>query len=385
MGRWEACQPWLPVELLSACCVKRPTDLDGCPALSPVDLQASSAEVAWGLKARVHEWSPQVAAWLHALHTSAGGGGASNGGSPASPGPAAGSQEWQQLTLGVVRCFAAWAKWGALQYVEGQHAAYLARLAGELLFAPQPASSPLFAAAVDAATEVVDHATPTLQPLLLQLAAALPARAAALCCAGDGSGEAAAEELAHVFALFCSTNCALCMAEGPEGQAMRQVGHVSLCCLHPCALTWSCACPQRSALASHAAGLPMHPCRRAQGLLQLLALPLEPGSDGGGAALPAMGALCDLLEHAVAQHRGEHASEEEGEEAGGARCGCCCRAPAPGVKRAVCRSARDGCMQHGQPQHCCLPHAPAQAAGPRRPPRICRRRPRRAAGTAAAF
>ncbi len=37
-----------------------------------------------------------------------------------------------------------------------------------------------------------------------------------------------------------------------------------------------------------------------QGLLQLLALPIDPGNDCHGAALPAMGALSDLLEHLVA-------------------------------------------------------------------------------------
>lgn len=61
------------------------------------------------------------------------------------------------------------------------------------------------------------------------------------------------------------------------------------------------------------ATLATSPSSLLQGLLQLLALPLQPDSDAGGAALPAMGALADLLEHVLAQHRGERASEEEGE------------------------------------------------------------------------
>lgn len=57
-----------------------------------------------------------------------------------------------------------------------------------------------------------------------------------------------------------------------------------------------------------------------QGLLQLLALPLEPGSDSGGAVLPVVGALCDVLEHLLAQQRGERSADEEQEEVGGLPC-----------------------------------------------------------------
>ena len=50
-----------------------------------------------------------------------------------------------------------------------------------------------------------------------------------------------------------------------------------------------------------------------QGLLQMLALPIKAGSDTGGAALPALGALSDVLEHVLAQQRGERGAEEQGE------------------------------------------------------------------------
>ena len=50
-----------------------------------------------------------------------------------------------------------------------------------------------------------------------------------------------------------------------------------------------------------------------QGLLQVLALPVEAGSDTGGAALPALGALSDVLEHMLAQQRGERGAEEQEE------------------------------------------------------------------------
>ena len=52
-----------------------------------------------------------------------------------------------------------------------------------------------------------------------------------------------------------------------------------------------------------------------QGLLQMLALPIKAGSDTGGAALPALGALLDVLEHVLAQQRGERGAEDQ--EAGG--------------------------------------------------------------------
>lgn len=206
-----------------------------CPCPIPALLQSASAELAWGLKTRAHEWSPAVAAWLHAVHT-AGSSGAAAGSSsrdaPPSPSQltaaaalAGGHEDWQRLTLAVLRCFTAWVKWGCLQYVDHAHATYLTSLAGELLFAPDPARGLPFhfaclPVAVDAATEVVEHATEALQPLLLQLAVALPARAAQLQVAGS---EEQAAELCHVFALFCSTHCTLCAAEGPQGQALRQV------------------------------------------------------------------------------------------------------------------------------------------------------------------
>lgn len=190
-----------------------------------------------------------MASWLHAVHATAASGATGAGSSPGPPSsPASPPQQpearegWQRLTLGVLRCFAAWTKWGCLQHVDQAHAAYFATLAGQLLFAPDPSASPLFQAAVDAATEIVEHATEALQPLLLQLAAALPARAAALRCAGGGNGggsEEAAEELCHVFALFCSTHCTLCMVEGPEGQALRQVGK---------AWRWRWQCGEQAAL-----------------------------------------------------------------------------------------------------------------------------------------
>jgi hypothetical protein len=205
--------------------------------------QSASAELAWGLKARAHEWSPEVAAWLWTLHSSGGTGssgsfssGVGSPGGPPSPAQQAPQQPqlglllqeegWQHLTLSVLRCFGAWVKWGCLQYIDPRHASYFASLAGELLFSADPARGlpyhpACLPAAVDAATELIEHATEALQPLLLQLAAALPARATALRAA---DGEAAAEELCHVFALFCSTHCELTAAEGPEGQALRQVG-----------------------------------------------------------------------------------------------------------------------------------------------------------------
>ena len=243
--------------------------------------QAASAEVAWGLKARAHKWSPEVAAWLHALHSSSGAAAAASPGAaqgPPSPhqhSPAAAQQreEWEALTLAVLGCFGAvsaqppgstppsraescpalrpwhrhcrtlttalrppvpatcclpalqWVKWGCLQYVAPHHAAYFASLAGELLFAGDPARGLPFSptclpAAVDAASEIIEHATEELQPLLVQLAAALPARAAALAAAGGG---AAAEELSHVFSLFVGTHAPLCAASGPQGRALRQV------------------------------------------------------------------------------------------------------------------------------------------------------------------
>lgn len=189
--------------------------------------QPASAEHGWALKARAHEWSPEVAAWLHSVHSSSSSS-AVGGGPSCSPGAAA-AGAGELLTLAVLRCFAAWVKWGCLQYVEARHAAYFASLAGELLFASeaargQPFHPLLLPAAVDAATEIIEHASEELQPLLLQLAGALPARAAALRASGAPGAEEAAEELCHVFALFCSTHCALCAAEGPEGEALRQVG-----------------------------------------------------------------------------------------------------------------------------------------------------------------
>ncbi|KAL4458064.1 hypothetical protein ABPG75_012929 [Micractinium tetrahymenae] len=236
--------------------------------------QSASAEQGWALKARAHEWSPEVAAWLHSVHSS--GGSSSGGGSSPSrsPGGQPGTAAGEALTLAVLRCFAAWVKWGCLQYVETRHAAYFATLAGELLFASdaargQPFHPVLLPAAVDAATEIIEHAPEELQPLLLQLAGALPARAAVLRASGNPGAQEAAEELCHVFALFCSTHCALCAAAGPQGEALRE------------------------------------------GQLQLLSLPLDPGSEAGGAALPAIGALSDLLEHLVAQQRGERSSEDE--------------------------------------------------------------------------
>lgn len=130
-----------------------------------------------------------------------------------------------QLVLAVLRCFTAWTRLGCLQHLDHQQAAYFAGVAGELLFVPDPKSGlpyhPLcLPAAVDAASEIIEHATEALQPLLAQLAAALPQRAAVLTSSG---AEDEAAELSHVFGLFCSTHCALCGAEGPDGEALRQV------------------------------------------------------------------------------------------------------------------------------------------------------------------
>ncbi len=161
-----------------------------------------------------------------------------------------------QLTLAVLRCFTAWTKLGCLQHLDAEQAAFFASLAGELLFVADPQSGlpyhPLcLPAAVDAASEVIEHATEALQPLLVQLAAALPQRAAALCASGY---EDEAAELAHVFAVFCSTHCTLCGSEGPEGEALRQVRRARGVCLLAVRRREACA---RSSLAGTSKATPL--------------------------------------------------------------------------------------------------------------------------------
>lgn len=173
---------------------------------------------------------PQVAAFLRSVLAEACSSGPAAGSLAAPPSPQAVVAEALaqpgvlQLMLAVLRCFTAWTKLGCL--LDSDQAAFFASLAGELLFVADsqqgvPYHPLCLPAAVDAASEVIEHATEALQPLLTQLAAALPQRAAALNSSG---AEDEAAELAHVFALFCSTNRALCGAEGPEGEALRQVG-----------------------------------------------------------------------------------------------------------------------------------------------------------------
>ena len=226
----------------------------------------------------------QVASWLHSVHLEACGSAAagSSPGPPPSPQQAAAASlarpDALALTLAVLRCFTAWAKWGCLQYVEHAHAAYFAGLTGELLFAADPARGlpyhpACLPAAVDAATEIVEHCTEALQPLLLQLATALPARAAAL---RSGGAEDEAAELAHVFALFCSTHCTLCAAEGPQGQALRQVGGGQAGGWGMRAASRSCGCCRHPGLTPAAPRATPCQCRR--GCSSCLRCPLSPAT-----------------------------------------------------------------------------------------------------------
>ena len=255
---------------------------------------SAPAEVAWGLKARSREWSAEVAAWLYALHRAGCGGnghgsGGGGGGGGCNPDfgfdPAAAQQQQQSaltLTLGTLRCFGAWVKWGCLPYIDPLHAAHFATLAGQLLFVPGhhhdagaaaaaapsnsgggggpplllPFSPDCLPAGVDATSEVIEHATEALEPLLLRLALQLPQRVAALHAAAAAAGgampeaAAAAGEVAHVFALYCSTHCELCVAEGPDGQALRQVSGGSRAWVRSGVVFWSLlACPASSGCA----------------------------------------------------------------------------------------------------------------------------------------
>lgn len=276
----------------------------------------------------------QVVSFLRSLLADACSAATAAAGSPeAPPGPqavaamAVAQPELLQLVLTVLRCFTAWTRLGCLQHLDHQQAGYFASVAGELLFVPDlrhglPYHTLCLPAAVDAVSEIIEHATEALQPLLAQLVAALPQRAAALSSSG---AEDEAAELSHVFEMFCSTHCALCGAEGPDGEALRQVrwgGRHEFrlgtrgcggCGLRACTPLASHRCRP-----CHTAGLPdwessshapfsipnFHACHsRLQGLLQLLALPQRAGSDGGGAALPAMTALGDLLEHLLLHNR----------------------------------------------------------------------------------
>ncbi|KAI3435522.1 hypothetical protein D9Q98_001588 [Chlorella vulgaris] len=209
---------------------------------------SAPGELGWALRQRTQDWGPGVAAGLHMLHTASCGG---DGGTLDLSQP-----QQSQLTLAVLRCFGAWVRAGCLQHVDSHTAAYFASLAGQLLFAADsdrglPYSPQHLPTAVDVTSEIIEHATDALQPLLLQLAAALPARVAAL---HAGSAAEAAGDVSHLYGLYVSTHTSLCAASGPQGAALRQ------------------------------------------GLLQLAALPVQAGCEEGGPALPALSALSDLLE-----------------------------------------------------------------------------------------
>ena len=161
---------------------------------------ATSAEAAFNLRQRVREWGVEVAAWLSALHAAAVGTDASAA---------------QQAVVGSVRCFGAWVRWGCLPYIEQAHAEAFTRAAAALLLSHKPGAP---AVGLDALSEVLEHATEALQPLLLQIALQLAPRVEQLAAAGEG-----VRDLAHVFCLFCSTHAVLCVAAGREGQALRLV------------------------------------------------------------------------------------------------------------------------------------------------------------------
>ncbi|PRW18313.1 ARM repeat-containing [Chlorella sorokiniana] len=191
--------------------------------------QSASAEVAWALKARAHEWSSEVIVFLRLALPEACSAAAAAGSPLAAPSPravaaaAVGQPQVLQLTLAVLRCFTAWTKLGCLQHWDQQQAAFFASLAGELLFASDP-----------------QHGLP-YHPFCLPAAV-------------DAASEHALRALRR---------------GGPEGEALRQ------------------------------------------GLLQLLALPPRAGGDGGGAALPALAALGDLLEHLLLHHRSAQPTAED--------------------------------------------------------------------------
>lgn len=179
---------------------------------------SAPGELGWALRQRTQDWGPGVAAGLHMLHTASCGG---DGGTLDLSQP-----QQSQLTLAVLRCFGAWVRAGCLQHVDSHTAAYFASLAGQLLFAADsdrglPYSPQHLPTAVDVTSEIIEHATDALQPLLLQLAAALPARVAAL---HAGSAAEAAGDVSHLYGLYVSTHTSLCAASGPQGAALRQVG-----------------------------------------------------------------------------------------------------------------------------------------------------------------
>eukprot|EP00887_Chlorella_sp_A99_P001509 scaffold8.g1509.t1 len=189
---------------------------------------SAPAEAEFALRERVRQWSLEVAAWLHAAHSAALGAPANAAAMAAQPG----SLEQAVLqscpattgeTLHMLACWTAWAKWGSLAYVPQQQADHFLRVAAALLLSGR---EEVVGAGVEAISEVVEHGSEGLQPLLLALALRLADALGLLlqqaCRQGQGAGTLwHAARLSHVFCLFCSAHPALVAAAGREGTALR--------------------------------------------------------------------------------------------------------------------------------------------------------------------
>jgi len=163
---------------------------------------APALGTALARRAELAALAPEVLAWLRQLMPapSGGGGGAAAGGAPA-----------------VLRCFAAWARLGALDGGASDDALALADAALRSLVAGSGGDAEAAAACLQ---ECLEYAPPALLSALAPRMLPLPAAAAAAFDAGGGPGRAAL--LCRVFASYAASRAEKLLSADAEGAGLRE-------------------------------------------------------------------------------------------------------------------------------------------------------------------
>ena len=175
------------------------------------------------LKQRAQEWCQEVGAWLSSSQTSIL---QSDPALHALPRQPTSIEEALQhaghaaitASCALIRCFAAWIRWGGLFHMAVQHWEQLLRVSGGLMLL-DPGTAPYeegLHCGVETIIEAIERPCDGAQSILLDICLRLPQQAVILAQKGANFGQ-----LEHVFASYCSTNTQLVASGTPQGAALR--------------------------------------------------------------------------------------------------------------------------------------------------------------------